>query len=186
MEIGHSKKFSKKIGNITILIVIMVILFCSFTMSQYFLKIKLGETKDSVNTIVENFDRDKSNISDIIDKYPIYNSIIQVCDISEDVMISKKQFTKQIDYGNLTIEGLHNALEPYKVSVLNGNSISGIIKLSEVKGDVMIIGQPLKDANEKVVGAIFALKFTKEFNAVLIGLNTVLSFSMIFILISIE
>lgn len=49
----------------------------------------------------------------------------------------------------------------------------------------MIIGQPLKDANEKVVGAIFALKFTKEFNAVLIGLNTVLSFSMIFILISI-
>ena len=181
MEIGHSKKFSKKIGNITILIVIMVILFCSFTMSQYFLKIKLGETKDSVNTIVENFDRDKSNISDIIDKYPIYNSIIQVCDISEDVMISKKQFTKQIDYGNLTIEGLHNALEPYKVSVLNGNSISGIIKLSEVKGDVMIIGQPLKDANEKVVGAIFALKFTKEFNAVLIGL----SFSMIFILISI-
>ena len=185
MEIGHFKNFSKKIGNITILIVIMVILFCSFTMSQYFLKIKLGETKDSVNTIVENFDRDKSNISDIIDKYPIYNSIIQVCDINEDVMISKKQFTKQIDYGNLTIEDLHNALEPYKVSVLNGNSISGIIKLSEVKGDVMIIGQPLKDANEKVVGAIFALKFTKEFNAVLIGLNTVLSFSMIFILISI-
>ena len=154
MEIGHFKNFSKKIGNITILIVIMVILFCSFTMSQYFLKIKLGETKDSVNTIVENFDRDKSNISDIIDKYPIYNSIIQVCDINEDVMISKKQFTKQIDYGNLTIEDLHNALEPYKVSVLNGNSISGIIKLSEVKGDVMIIGQPLKDANEKVVGAI--------------------------------
>ena len=185
MEIGHFKKFSKKIGNITILIVIMVILFCSFTMSQYFLKIKLGETKDSVNTIVENFDRDKSNINDIIDKYPIYNSIIQVCDINEDVIISKKQFTKQIDYGNITIEDLHNALEPYKVSVLNGNSISGIIKLSEVKGDVMIIGQPLKDANEKVVGAIFALKFTKEFNAVLIGLNTVLSFSMIFILISI-
>ena len=60
MEIGHFKKFSKKIGNITILIVIMVILFCSFTMSQYFLKIKLGETKDSVNTIVENFDSDKS------------------------------------------------------------------------------------------------------------------------------
>ncbi len=60
-------------------------------------------------------------------------------------MISKKQFTKQIDYGNLTIEDLHNALEPYKVSVLNGNSISGIIKLSEVKGDVMIIGQPLKE-----------------------------------------
>ena len=48
-------------------------------------------------------------------------------------MISKKQFTKQIDYGNITIEDLHNALEPYKVSVLNGNSISGIIKLSEVK-----------------------------------------------------
>ena len=184
MEIGHFKNFSKN-RKYNVLIVIMVILFCSFTMSQYFLKIKLGETKDSVNTIVENFDRDKSNISDIIDKYPIYNSIIQVCDINEDVMISKKQFTKQIDYGNLTIEDLHNALEPYKVSVLNGNSISGIIKLSEVKGDVMIIGQPLKDANEKVAGAIFALKFTKEFNAVLIGLNTVLSFSMIFILISI-
>lgn len=185
MDIGYFNKFSKKIRNIAILIVIMIILFCSFTISQYFFKIKLEETKDSLNIIVENFDKNKNNISDVIDEYPIYNSIIQVFNTSEDIIMSKKKFTKQIDYGNLTEKDINRALEPYKVSVLNGNSISGIIKLSEVNGDVMIIGQPLKDKNDDVVGAIFALKFTKEFDAVLIGLNTVLSFSIIFILISI-
>ena len=183
MDIGYFNKFSKKIINTAILIVIIVILFCSFTVSKYFFKVKLEETNDNISNIVENFDRNKNNIIDVIDEYPIYNSIIQVLNTSEDIIISKKKFTKEIDYGNFTEKDMSRALEPYKEYVLNGNSISKIINLSEVNKNVIVIGQPLEDKNGNVVGAIFALKFTKEFYSVLMGLNIVLSFSITFILV---
>lgn len=184
MNVKTFKDFLRKVSKLTIITIIMVILFCSFTLSQYFLKIKLEETKENVETIVTNFKDKKSDINDIVKEYPIYNSIIQGYNESKNIIVNKKQFTKKLDCGNLTTDNIDKALEPYKVSVLSGNSISGIIKLSEVKGDVIIVGQPLKDNDEEVIGAIFVLKFAREFNSVVLGFNTVLGFSMIFILIS--
>ncbi|MGL5329181.1 MAG: sensor histidine kinase [Peptostreptococcaceae bacterium] len=179
------KKFSKKISKTIILIIVMVILFCSFTMSQYFLKIKLGETKENLSTIAIESSKEKNDISDIVDTYPIYNSIVQGYNKSNNVIVSKKFFTKNLEYKNLDQEDIDKALEPYKISVLNGNTISGIVKVNDINGDIMIAGQPLKNKNNEITGAIFAIKFANEYNGVLIGLNTVLSFSMIFILISI-
>ncbi|MGL5693713.1 MAG: sensor histidine kinase, partial [Peptostreptococcaceae bacterium] len=185
MEHEIVRKFSKKISKTIILIIVMVILFCSFTMSQYFLKIKLGETKDNLSTIAIAYGEGKDRISNIVDTYPIYNSIVQGYNKSNDIIVNKKFFTKNLEYKSLTQEDIDKALEPYKISVLNGNTISGIVKVSDIKGDIMIVGQPLKNKDNEITGAIFSIKFANEYNSILIGLNAVLSFSMIFILISI-
>ena len=184
MEINKLKKFTKKVSVVSALVVLMVILFCSFTISQYFFKIKLGEVKETAELIVKHLQDNNQSIEETISRYPIYNSIIQGYNNSGKIIISKSNFTKQLDYQNLTIDEIDTALDPYKVSVLNGNTISGVIKLSNIKGDIIIVGQPYRD-NNTVIGAIFILKLAQEYNSVIIGLNVVLAISMIFILISI-
>lgn len=184
MEINKLKKFTKKVSVVSALVVLMVILFCSFTISQYFFKIKLGEVKETAELIVKHLQDNNQSIEETISRYPIYNSIIQGYNNSGKIIISKSNFTKQLDYQNLTIDEIDTALDPYKVSVLNGNTISGVIKLSNIKGDIIIVGQPYRD-NNTVIGAIFVLKLAQEYNSVIIGLNVVLAISMIFILISI-
>ena len=184
MEINKLKKFTKKVSVVSTLVVLMVILFCSFTISQYFFKIKLGEVKETAELIVKHLQDNNQSIEETISRYPIYNSIIQGYNNSGKIIISKSNFTKQLDHQNLTIDEIDTALDPYKVSVLNGNTISGVIKLSNIKGDIIIVGQPYRD-NNTVIGAIFVLKLAQEYNSVIIGLNVVLAISMIFILISI-
>lgn len=185
MEINKLKKFTKKVSVVSALVVLMVILFCSFTISQYFFKIKLGEVKETAELIVKHLQDNNQSIEETISRYPIYNSIIQGYNNSGKIIISKSNFTKQLDYQNITIDKIDTALDPYKVSVLNGNTISGVIKLSNIKGDIIIVGQPYRDNNNTVIGAIFVLKLAQEYNSVIIGLNVVLAISMIFILISI-
>ena len=185
MEINKLKKFTKKVSVVSALVVLMVILFCSFTISQYFFKIKLGEVKETAELIVKHLQDNNQSIEETISRYPIYNSIIQGYNNSGKIIISKSNFTKQLDHQNLTIDEIDTALDPYKVSVLNGNTISGVIKLSDIKGDIIIVGQPYRDNNNTVIGAIFILKLAQEYNSVIIGLNVVLAISMIFILISI-
>lgn len=185
MEINKLKKFTKKVSVVSALVVLMVILFCSFTISQYFFKIKLGEVKETAELIVKHLQDNNQSIEETISRYPIYNSIIQGYNNSGKIIISKSNFTKQLDHQNLTIDEIDTALDPYKVSVLNGNTISGVIKLSNIKGDIIIVGQPYRDNNNTVIGAIFILKLAQEYNSVIIGLNVVLAISMIFILISI-
>lgn len=185
MEINKLKKFTKKVSVVSALVILMIILFCSFTISQYFFKIKLGEVKESTELIIKHLQDNNQSIEETISRYPIYNSILQGYNNSGKIIISKSNFTKQLDYQNITIDKIDTALDPYKVSVLNGNTISGVIKLSDIKGDIMIIGLPYRDSNNTVIGAIFVLKLAQEYNSTIIGLNVVLAISMIFILISI-
>lgn len=185
MEINKLKKFTKKVSVVSALVILMIILFCSFTISQYFFKIKLGEVKESAELIIKHLQDNNQSIEETISRYPIYNSILQGYNNSGKIIISKSNFTKQLDYQNITIDKIDTALDPYKVSVLNGNTISGVIKLSNIKGDIIIVGQPYRDNNNTVIGAIFILKLAQEYNSVIIGLNVVLAISMIFILISI-
>ena len=185
MEINKLKKFTKKVSIVSALVILMIILFCSFTISQYFFKIKLGEVKESTELIIKHLQDNNQSIEETISRYPIYNSILQGYNNSGKIIISKSNFTKQLDYQNITIDKIDTALDPYKVSVLNGNTISGVIKLSDIKGDIMIVGLPYRDSNNTIIGAIFVLKLAQEYNSVIIGLNVVLAISMIFILISI-
>ena len=185
MEINKLKKFTKKVSIVSALVILMIILFCSFTISQYFFKIKLGEVKETAELIVKHLQDNNQSIEETISRYPIYNSILQGYNNSGKIIISKSNFTKQLDYQNITIDEIDTALDPYKVSVLNGNTISGVIKLSDIKGDIMIVGLPYRDSNNTIIGAIFVLKLAQEYNSVIIGLNVVLAISMIFILISI-
>ena len=185
MEINKLKKFTKKVSIVSALVILMIILFCSFTISQYFFKIKLGEVKESAELIIKHLQDNNQSIEETISRYPIYNSILQGYNNSGKIIISKSNFTKQLDYQNITIDKIDTALDPYKVSVLIGNTISGVIKLTDIKGDIMIVGLPYRDSNNTIIGAIFVLKLAQEYNSVIIGLNVVLAISMIFILISI-
>lgn len=184
MTIKDYKKISIQLISITTITLIVMILFCSFTISKYFLKIKLAETEENLDVIIEKFEDENQSLEEIINTYTIYNSIVRVYDIDEDNIISKKQFSKNLEYKDLTTNEIDSVLEPYKISVLKGNSIKENIKLRGIKGSLMIIGKPLTN-NGNVVGGIFAIKFAKEFNKALIGLNVVFTCSMIFISISI-
>ncbi|WP_195251145.1 HAMP domain-containing sensor histidine kinase [Romboutsia sp. 1001713B170207_170306_H8] len=176
---------SNKLVRLIITTLILMILFCNFTMSQYFLKIKLGETEESLSKITKRYEYGRYSIDKLASIYPINNSIMQAYDKYGNIIISESKFTSDLEYKYLTTDEVDKALESYKISVLHGNSIKGIIKVTGIKGDIMIVGEPLKDENENIIGTIFVLKFAREFNRVIFGLNTVLSVSMIFIFIAI-
>ncbi len=185
MDIKYYEYMSNRLVRSIVTTLILMILFCSFTMSQYFLKIKLEETEESLSEITKRYEYGRYSIDKLASIYPINNSIMQAYDKYGNIIISESKFTSDLEYKYLTTDEVDKALESYKISVLHGNSIKGIIKVTGIKGDIIIVGEPLKDKNENVIGTIFVLKFAKEFNRVIFGLNAVLSVSMIFIFIAI-
>ncbi|MGL4914237.1 MAG: sensor histidine kinase [Romboutsia sp.] len=175
------KKISKTITIASIISVIVTILFSSITIKHYFLKIKLDEIKIKVEDTVSKYDTGNSKLGERLE-----------IALDQDVIIKGYNYSKQSIYKLYTSKNekykaddgkISQALEPYIQTVLEGNSIRGITKIYGLRGDSIIVGEPIKTEGE-IIGAIFVIKSTGDFTNLFTEFYIVLIISMILVLIS--
>lgn len=182
MNKGLFKKIFKIIIRASIISVLITVLFCSITIKQYFLKVNLDDIQDKVRHTISNYEKDYNVLFKNIQRRLGNDLLIRVYNDQEKTAYKFNNFK----YENKSIpdEKISNALQPYIKTVLGGNSIKGVTKLYGIKGDCMLIGEPIKEEND-IVKAIFIIKSTSDFTNGLIGFYIVLIISMTLVLTSI-
>lgn len=180
---NHSlfKKIFRTIGIASIVAVSVMILFCSITLKQYFLKIKLEEIQQKVEDTISQYDIMASKLPDRLENILGNDVIIKGYDNSKRSIC--KIYPKREDGIIIDDIKIKQGLEPYINTVLGGNSIKGVTKIYGLKEDSIIVGEPIKQ-DGKIVGAIFVIKLTKDFADLFVGFYVVLMISVVLVLTS--
>lgn len=180
---NHSlfKKIFRTIGIASIVAVSVMILFCSITLKQYFLKIKLEEIQQKVEDTISQYDIMASKLPDRLENILGNDVIIKGYDNSKQSIC--KIYPKREDGIIIDDIKIKQGLEPYINTVLEGNSIKGVTKIYGLREDSIIVGEPIKQ-DGKIVGAIFVIKLTKDFADLFVGFYVVLMISVILVLTS--
>lgn len=174
------KLFKKILRTITLIIIcafIATIVFGGVTLKNYFLRTQLEDVSGSASRIVSKLDNNISKYDENIKKDILDSSVVLF--ISKDKEEKVRINGKNIDEKHLNIndEQLYKAIENFENIVLSGNSIKGITQLNKVKGDSLIVGEPIKIEDE-VKGALIYIKFPMDLSKVLFGFYIVLIISM--------
>lgn len=180
---NHSlfKKIFRTIGIASIVAVSVMILFCSITLKQYFLKIKLEEIQQKVEDTISQYDIMASKLPDRLENILGNDVIIKGYDNSKQSIC--KIYPKREDGIIIDDIKIKQGLEPYINTVLGGNSIKGVTKIYGLKEDSIIVGEPIKQ-DGKIVGAIFVINLTKDFADLFVGFYVVLMISVVLVLTS--
>lgn len=176
------KKLFRIIIRASIVTVLTIVLFCSIIIKVYFLKINLNDIQYKVKHAVSNYEKDDNLLFKNIQRRLGNDLIIRVYDSQEKATYKFNNFKYEDNY--ISDEKISKALDPYIETVLGGSSIKDVTKLYGIKGDCMLIGEPINEDND-VVRAIFIIKSTSYFTNWLIVFYIVLIISMTLVLISI-
>ena len=176
------KKLFRIIIRASIVTVLTIVLFCSIIIKGYFLKISLDDIQDKVRYTISNYEKDYNVLFKNIQLRLGNDLLIRVYDSQEKATYKFNNFKYENNY--ISDEKISKALDPYIETVLSGNSIKDVTKLYGIKGDCMLIGEPINEDND-VVKAIFIIKSTSDFTNWLIAFYIGLIISMTLVLISI-
>lgn len=176
------KKIFKIITKASIISVLITVLFCSITIKQYFLKVNLDDIQQTVRHTIFNYEKDYNALFKNIQGRLGNDLLIRIYNNQEDVIYKFNNFKYENRY--IYDEKIKNALQPYIKTVLSGNSIKGVTKLYGIKGDFILIGEPIKEGSE-VIKVVFIVKSASDFTNGLIGFYIVLIISMTLVLTSI-
>lgn len=176
------KKLFRIIIRASMVTVLTIVLFCSIIIKVYFLKINLNDIQYKVKHAVSNYEKDDNLLFKNIQRRLGNDLIIRVYDSQEKATYKFNNFKYEDNY--ISDEKISKALDPYIETVLGGSSIKDVIKLYGIKGDCMLIGEPINEDND-VVRAIFIIKSTSDVTNWLIVFYIVLIISMTLVLISI-
>lgn len=176
------KKLFRIIIRASIVTVLTIVLFFSIIINGYFLKISLDDIQDKVRYTISNYEKDYNVLFKNIQLRLGNDLLIRVYDSQEKATYKFNNFKYENNY--ISDEKISKALDPYIETVLSGNSIKDVTKLYGIKGDCMLIGEPINEDND-VVKAIFIIKSTSDFTNWLIAFYIVLIISMTLVLISI-
>lgn len=176
------KKLFRIIIRASIVTVLTIVLFCSIIIKVYFLKINLNDIQYKVKHAVSNYEKDDNLLFKNIQRRLGNDLIIRVYDSQEKATYKFNNFKYEDNY--ISDEKISKALDPYIETVLGGSSIKDVIKLYGIKGDCMLIGEPINEDND-VVRAIFIIKSTSDVTNWLIVFYIVIIISMTLVLISI-
>ena len=176
------KKLFRIIIRASMVTVLTIVLFCSIIIKGYFLKIKLDDIQDKVRHTISNYEKDDNLLFKNIQRRLGNDLIIRVYDSQEKATYKFNNFKYENSY--ISDEKISKALDPYIETVLGGSSIKDVIKLYGIKGDCMLIGEPINEDND-VVRAIFIIKSTSDVTNWLIVFYIVIIISMTLVLISI-
>ena len=153
------KKLFRIIIRASIVTVLTIVLFCSIIIKVYFLKINLNDIQYKVKHAVSNYEKDDNLLFKNIQRRLGNDLIIRVYDSQEKATYKFNNFKYEDNY--ISDEKISKALDPYIETVLGGSSIKDVIKLYGIKGDCMLIGEPINEDND-VVRAIFIIKSTSD------------------------
>ncbi|WP_303005500.1 sensor histidine kinase [Romboutsia ilealis] len=176
------KKLFRIIIRASMVTVLTIVLFCSIIIKGYFLKIKLDDIQDKVRHTISNYEKDDNLLFKNIQRRLGNDLLIRVYDSQEKATYKFNNFKYENSY--ISDEKISKVLDPYIETVLGGNSIKDVTKLYGIKGECMLIGEPINEDND-VVRAIFIIKSTSYFTNWLIVFYIVLIISMTLVLISI-
>lgn len=176
------KKLFRIIIRASMVTVLTIVLFCSIIIKVYFLKINLNDIQYKVKHAVSNYEKDDNLLFKNIQRRLGNDLIIRVYDSQEKATYKFNNFKYEDNY--ISDEKISKVLDPYIETVLGGSSIKDVIKLYGIKGDCMLIGEPINEDND-VVRAIFIIKSTSDVTNWLIVFYIVLIISMTLVLISI-
>lgn len=173
------KKIFKIIIRASIISIFITVLFFSITIKQYFLKVNLDDIQYEVKDTISNYEKNDDILFKEIQSKLGDNLLIRVYDSHEKVIYKFNDLKCKSKY--ITDEKISKALQPYVKSVLSGNSIKGVTKLCGIKGDCILVGEPIKQ-DDNVVNIIFIIKTASSFTNSLIGFYIVLIISMTLVL----
>lgn len=176
------KKLFRIIIRASMVTVLTIVLFCSIIIKVYFLKINLNDIQYKVKHAVSNYEKDDNLLFKNIQRRLGNDLIIRVYDSQEKATYKFNNFKYEDNY--ISDEKISKVLDPYIETVLGGSSIKDVIKLYGIKGDCMLIGEPINEDND-VVRAIFIIKSTSDVTNWLIVFYIVIIISMTLVLISI-
>lgn len=176
------KKLFRIIIRASMVTVLTIVLFCSIIIKGYFLKIKLDDIQDKVRHTISNYEKDDNLLFKNIQRRLGNDLLIRVYDSQEKATYKFNNFKYENSY--ISDEKISKVLDPYIETVLGGSSIKDVTKLYGIKGDCMLIGEPINEDND-VVRAIFIIKSTSYFTNWLIVFYIILIISMTLVLISI-
>lgn len=176
-------KISKIIIKASLIAIVIMIFFCSVTIKQYFFKLKLDEIRTSLSNTLKDYKYNDDKLYNDLENKFSDNLIIRCYDTSEEYVFDLYNCDDKSKQQQFSKNDVDRALNPYIKTVLSGNSVKGVTKLYGLEGDVILIGEPIK-SDKTVTGAVFIIKFTKEFSKSLAGLYLVLMISVILVLVS--
>ena len=176
------KKLFRIIIRASMVTVLTIVLFCSIIIKGYFLKINLNDIQYKVKHAVSNYEKDYNVLLKNIQLRLGNDLLIRVYDSQEKSIYKFNNLKYKNNY--ISDEKISKALDPYIETVLGGSSIKDVIKLYGIKGDCMLIGEPINEDND-VVRAIFIIKSTSDVTNWLIVFYIVIIISMTLVLISI-
>lgn len=178
MEESIFKRLFKIIATTSVCAVFVAILFCSFTIKQYFLSVNMNDINEQLAILSKKYISNNYSLEGIVDSNLIKSSIIQCYNKSF------KSTDSKYNSNDFSQEQIDDALEPYINTLLKGNSVKGVTKLKGFSDDVILVGQPIKEGKE-IVGCIFIIKTVHQLTSSLKGFYLVLGVSLILVLISI-
>ena len=182
MNKGLFKKIFRITIRFSIVSVLINVLFFSITIKQYFFKVNLDDIQDKVRHTISNYEKDYNVLFKNIQHRLGNDLIIRVYNSQEKATYKFNNFNYENKY--ISDEKIAKALQLYIKTVLGGNSIKAVTKLDGIKGNYMLIGEPIREDND-VVKAIFIIKSTSDLTNGLIGFYIVLIISIIIVLTSI-
>ncbi|MEF9990543.1 MAG: HAMP domain-containing sensor histidine kinase [Romboutsia sp.] len=176
------RKIFKNISIIILCAAIGTIVFGGSALKNYFLRTQLEEIEIKAKVIAKNFSSEKDKVREIVNKNVLDSSIVIHYDKSKNNIMRIEKFDDKSIYREITNEQLNRALNSFIDIVLSGKSINGITQLSGIKGDSIVVGEPIKDENN-IDGCIIFIKFPTDLTKVLSGLYIVLTTTIILALI---
>ncbi|CEI72102.1 HAMP domain-containing sensor histidine kinase [Romboutsia hominis] len=175
------KKIYKTIGLSSIVFAFISILFCSVIVKQYFIKIEMEEIEQKLDETIYRYHGENHQLAERL-KIALGSGII----INGYDFLGKQAFryyTIDESKHNIDYEKVNETIGKQIKHILDGESIKGVTKVDGIDGNSIFVAKPIIQ-DEKVFGAVIAIKPQSELNKTLLSFYTILIVSLILLLIS--
>ncbi len=156
----------------------IAILFGQYFIRQYFLDMKIYELEPKTRQLAEEFGNKGSLPIEIDSKTLKLEAIVKIYNTNKDQIVNfikPKNVILKEDISKY--DNIDKSLSSFIDLVLSGQSVKEITKLDDTQGEVILIGEPIKN-NGKVIGAFFSIKPVEEYGASLQSFYYALIFSL--------
>lgn len=176
-----NKLFKKLFLGISVILLFagaIAILFGQYFIRQYFFDMKLYELEPNTKQLAEQFG-DNVNLPVEIDaKDLMLDAIVKIYNTNKQQLVKFEKPKNAILKDDLSkFDHIDEPLSPFIDFVFSGQSIKEITKIGDIKGEVILIGEPIKN-NGKIIGAFFSIKPVEEYKASLQSFYYALVFSL--------
>jgi len=176
-----SKLFKKLVFGITFILLFsgfISLLFGQYLIRQYFFDMKLYELEPQTKQFAEQFGNEMNLPAEIDSKTLMLEAIVKIYNTDKHQIVKfEKPETAILKDDLAKFDNIDQPLSPFIDIVFSGESVKEITKLDGIEGEVILIGEPIKN-NGVIIGAFFSIKPVEEYGASLQSFYYALIFSL--------